>query len=494
MENFLQPYLTKTSDWSLVIQRATTESVEVWFGTLNPHLQKPASARLVLMNENKIEIDTIIIKPDDWLRPFKGLNKRFFSTCVFNNLQPNTTYFVRFDRILPESAGELAGIWQDLCSGELKTLPTSLPLTQTGQFTIAFGSCYYSHRDEGKAALAYKALYENGSPKLKPDIKFLIGDQVYLDIGMDSFSFDANEILERIANIYERNWQFLGDIFRRGATWMIPDDHEFWNDYPFYHSLIPTLWPLLNKNVRQSTIAAATEAIKNIQRSQIVEILEIGNDISICLTDFRTTRNNVELINADGFNKIITWAKGLKTPGVIVTTQNLLDTPGGSEKNLLDYPNQYQQLISALAYSGNDIVSLSGDIHFGRVGIADLGDKGAKLIEIVSSPLSNLTGLGGIANSVANDKPTSLPTGVKLSNPTFDPQYFVKKAKTDVMSGYPKQRTKEHFMTAAFSKNTAGNIELIVNAWLVRSIKGGLPEQSFKQPFKIILNANRRKN
>jgi hypothetical protein len=489
MAKDLVAYSTITGDWALAIHRVSNYSAEIWFGTLNAHLMMPKAARLVLMDEAQKEVATYIISADQWKRPFSKLNQRFYHLHLIQDLSPGTRYLIRFDRQLPESAGDFAGHWQDVCSGEFQTIPNGLPETGSRNFTIAFGSCFYGHRDEGKAAIAYKALYKNGPIEFRPNVTFLIGDQVYLDIGLDSFSFKEDEIWERIANDYENNWQLLGDILRFGGTWILPDDHEYWNNYPFYESLIPTLWPLKIESVRNATVAAATDGVNNIQRSLDVEIIEIGEDISICLTNFRSKRNKNNFIDPDNFEKIISWAKNLTTPGIIVCSQNLLDCPNGSEKNLTDYEPQYKALIEALGSTGNDIVSLSGDVHFGRIGTAELGSKGAKLIEIVSSPLSNLTGLGGFATAVADKKPKTFLTGVELKNPKYDGRYFVESTNADYIHGYPHERTKEHFMTLGLSKTDNGAVEIVVNAWLVRVMINGLPGAVFDTPFRTQLKS-----
>ena len=49
---------------------------------------------------------------------------------------------------------------------------------------------------------------------------------------------------QRVAEDYAKHWQALGSMLARGGSWMLPDDHEFWNDYPFYDSLLPTLFML----------------------------------------------------------------------------------------------------------------------------------------------------------------------------------------------------------------------------------------------------------
>lgn len=489
MPKELEPYITKTSDWSLVIHRVSTTTVEVWVGTLHPNLKKPEKARIVLKNKDLSVETEKQISMLDWTRPFSSLTKRFFVVHTFHDLTPNTAYDLRFDRQLPEQAREFAGQWQDLCSGTFTTLPLALPTVGNGYFTIGFGSCYFNHRDDGKVAMAYKALHDRGPKDFKPNITFLTGDQVYLDIGLDSISFDPEEIADRIAGKYEENWRLLGDIFRSGATWMLPDDHEFWNDYPFYKTLIPTLWPLRIEKVRLAIQGAAIDGVKNVQRSSLVEIINIGDEISICLADFRSNRSDDGFIDKDNFRKIIEWATRLITPGIIVTPQNLLDSPGATEKNLSDFEPQYSQLIAALASSGNDIISLTGDVHFGRIGIAELGTSGAKLIEIVSTPLSNLTGLNGIATGVATKEPDQFPHNIEIKQPNYKSEFFVPSEGADWISGYPKARTKEHFMTIGFASDMEKNIEVIVQAWLVREMQNGIPKSAFTQPFRIKLKS-----
>src|SRR5690606_889286 len=122
--------------------------------------------------------------------------------------------------------------WQDLRSGTFDTLPTALPLLGQVPFTLGLASCFYNQRDGGQAASAYLALYERGAEEVRPSITILAGDQVYLDIGFDSLSLLAHEIRQRIAEDYAIHWQALGSILTSGGTWCLPDDHEYWNDFP----------------------------------------------------------------------------------------------------------------------------------------------------------------------------------------------------------------------------------------------------------------------
>jgi len=477
---------TSAAKWSLVVHRVNTSKVEVWVGTLFPTMAKPDKARIILSTEDGTQLKTKVINSSDWDRPFRKHGQRFYFVHTFTGLPEASFFRLEFQR--KEKAS-----WQQLRRGSFHTLPSSLPGPNQRPFTIGLGSCFYSHRDGGQAAASYKALYER---KQKIDLTILAGDQVYLDIGFDSLSLWPSEIRQRIADDYAEHWQALGSILSRGGTWMLPDDHEYWNDYPFYDSLIPTLLALKISHVRSNWKRASNDAVKNIQRTKLVDFLEIGDDLSICFADTRSKRKKSGFLPKDAFRSVTDWAENLESPGVLVTSQPLIVKPNDNEANLLSFETQYKKLLSALASSGHDIIVLSGDVHYGRIATAELGNGGGKLIEIISSPLSNLTGLNGIATSVAKAKPETFPhssvdvTGVPSKAVDYDRNYFVGKKKGRLLSAYPKDRTREHFMTIEFSKNTAGKVKLAAKAWRVRdrAPKTNLPVQEFEKAFQVALN------
>lgn len=160
------------------------------------------------------------------------------------------------------------------------------------------------------------------------------------------------------------------------------------------------------------------------------------------------------------------------------------------ERNLLSFKRQYAELLEALAYSGRDIVVLSGDVHFGRICSVGFGNKWAKLIEIVASPTSNLTGI----NSVATAKPTIKTESFPDIETTWEPQivkydskYNVKVTRGRWYSSYWRERTKEHFMTISFNKKES-KINMTVQAWLVRRAEAnGMPKSQFQEPYSITL-------
>ena len=492
---------TSTGQWSLVIQRVSQHSVEVWVGTLFPTLKMPERARVRLITNNDA-VRTRVITKHKWQRPFTGMKRRFFAVVTFRGLEAGNEYRLEFERrIEAELRSGISRRWQRLRSGTFRTLPARLPEKGQNAFTIAFGSCFYNHRDGGRAAASYKALYERGSKTIRPDVTVLAGDQVYLDTGFDSLSLLAQEIRERIADDYALNWQALGSMLSRGGTWMLPGDHEYWNDYPFTDSLLPTLLALKLPHVRKHWTNAASDGIRNVQRSPVVESFTLGRDLSICLADLRSYRSRHKFLPEAPFNALLDWAGHRACPGVLVIPQPLIVEQNAFERNLRSYEAQYARLLEALGSVSHDVVVLSGDAHFGRIASVPIGTKGARLVEIISSPMSNLTGLNGLATSVATARPVRFPHDAAAEALGWQPRkvnyynnggaggrFFVQSAKGRWLSAYLRDRTREHVMTVSFCRQ-AKDIEVTAHAWLLRQrIKAGnLPVRSFARPFRTIL-------
>ena len=492
---------TSTAQWSLVVHRVTRTSVEVWVGTLFPTLKMPDRARVRLLDGDR-EVRTRLIRREDWRRPFRDMDRRFYHLLAFRGLSSGKDYRLAFERRVEEdpAIGSVAH-WQRLRAGRFRTLPTRLPSAPGEAFTIGFGSCFYNHRDGGRVAAAYKRLCSRGDSAAQPDVTMLLGDQVYLDIGFDSLSLIPGEIRERIADDYALHWQALGSMLGRGGTWMLPDDHEYWNDYPFVDSLLPPLLALKLPHVREAWTRAARDGVENIQRSPVVESFEFGNELTICLADVRSHRSEKGFLPAREFRKLLHWARHRSCPAVLVITQPLIVLPSTAERNLRSFPNQYARLLEALGAAPHDVVVLSGDVHFGRICRVRLGASGARLIEVVSSPLSNLTGLEGLAANVAVPRPERFPAPSVAAELGWEPQqvdyfrderfatrFFVSHDRGRLWSAYPKRRTREHFMTAGFRRQRKG-VELEVEAWLVRrrANRTNLPARDFAEPFRTVL-------
>lgn len=485
---------TSTAKWTLVVHRVSQTSAQIWVGALFGTLVMPEKAKVELTFPDGTTKTQIITK-DEWQRPFRDMQQRFYALVEFEGLEPRKRYAVTFSRWIKKNTRiGRPEQWLELRDATFDTLPARLPTRNQKPFTIGLGSCFYSHRDGGQAAGSYRALYDRGDKSVRPDITFLTGDQVYLDIGFDSLSIWPREIRQRIADDYAEHWQLLGSIMTRGGTWMLPDDHEYWNDYPFYDSLIPTLLALKIAKVRSAWTRASKDAVENIQCCPRVETFDLGGDLSVCLADLRSHRSKRRFLPIADFDRLTNWAENLQSPGVLAIPQPLIVEENKTERNLLSFKTQYSDLLEAMGESGHDIVVLSGDVHFGRISSVALGPRGGRLIEVISSPMSNLTGLNGVATAVPNCVPKKFPDPNQLAIPGWvpsevkhDKSFMVSTKKGFPVSAYPKTRTREHFMTIGLNRDGQGGITLTVNAWRVRDRDGNnLPVKDFG-PFQATL-------
>ncbi len=495
-------YPTSTAQWSLVVHRVSKTTAEVWVGTLFPTLKMPERARVRLFRDGR-EVRSAPITLSDWQRPFRGMRRRFYKVVTFRRLEPGSAYRVTFERLVDDSKAHGAvRRWQGLRAGAFRTLPPRLPRKGDGAFTLGLGSCFYPHRDGGRAAAAYRALCTHDDDTVRPDITALTGDQVYLDVGFDSLSLIPQEIRERVADDYALHWQALDGIFGHGGTWMLPDDHEYWNDFPFTDSPIPALWSLRFPHVRRHWEAVARDGVMNVQRSPVVETVAIGDDVTLCFADLRSHRTEAAFLPEAPFAALLDWARHRTGPGILVIPQPLMVRRSRAERNLLSYRRQYTELLNALAAAPHDIVVLSGDVHFGRIASVPMGACGARLFEIISSPLSNLTGLNGVAANTATGRPESFPAAPIANQLGWPPRkvnhykdrngrgrFFVSTRKGRLLSDYPRTRTREHFMTVSLCRADGGGIELTAQAWLVREPTGpgDLPAKGFRRPFRTVL-------
>ncbi|MYA28081.1 MAG: hypothetical protein F4Z24_01880 [Nitrospira sp. SB0666_bin_27] len=501
-------YYQGLSEFHCYATRVTTGSMRLWVGTLERDMHKPAKARVRVCDVSGRQVRVRPIRHADWERPFPAASQdRFYKSFTFKGLRPGRMYRAYFERWRAD-----VKTWEILRSASIRTLPVRLPLhkPRAKPFTIALGSCYWPDQDGGRVGTAYRGLYDHPKdPHDSPDLTFLTGDQVYLDVGFDLRSWVPREVRRRIAQDYARHWQGLSDVLTRGATYMLPDDHEWYNGYPDPDPNNPYLWALQDKKVRKAWERTARQGIENVQQCPVVEIMEFPGDLSLCFADLRSFRkpNLGGLMNPKDLNRVLAWAQGLTTPGVLVSPQPLIVTRNPHEANLLDYTGDYCQLLAALGSTGHDIVVMSGDVHYGRVVSVKLGTEGATLHEVISSPLSNLTGFPAwFAGSLNRWTPKRFPSK----------RAFAHREGKQALSGWQRQkvnhyrdnskggskydiepnpwayprRTREHFMTIAFSRYGNGSgIRMTVKGWLVRDVdprrKRILPQQAFRFSRKL---------
>lgn len=478
--------------WSFVVHDVGTTSANIWIGTLHAYLKKPERMVAKVCDGEGNLLQTQYVNKDQWNRPFPCLQQRFCYLLTLDDLSPFTRYRVSF---YAQENGQETEIRES--EVVFDTLGSSLADYPKG-LNIAMGSCFSEEHDGGSVSTAYTTLYRENIEDISPHFNFLLGDQVYLDVGVDSLNMDSKEIQERIAGDYAVSWHALRGVFRHGATWFLADDHEFWNNYPFVSGPYPFIQALRLDHVREAWEGASREAVDNIQRVENVRFINIGSDLSFCMADFRTRRTEFQLLEEREFEQILSWIAALKSPGVLVISQPLVDAHGKEDKKLPDYA-QYRALIKAMQEGEHDILVLAGDLHCGRVCSFQFVEAGRNntqrmLHEVVASPLSNLCGPTSFATRTTcdSDRPRTFPptpvAGVSQGQLQYPNEWCVSTEFSVSDIRYLKERTKEHFKTLNFQKRDGG-IEVKVRAWCVRHIdeKTGLAREDFNEPITLFL-------
>ncbi len=123
-----------------------------------------------------------------------------------------------------------------------------------------------------------------------------------------------------------------------------------------------------------------------------------------------------------------------------------------------------------LQAAAHDIVVLTGDVHYGRVSQVQVGSSDNKLVEVITSPISNLSELDGIATSspkLPNKKfPFVSVPGVSKNKIKYLGKITTESKWWDLR--FPKRRTTEHFMTIDFYRD-AGKVRMKIHAWDARN-------------------------
>ena len=271
-----------------------------------------------------------------------------------------------------------------------------LPAQQRRSYKIFAGSCYSSGNDHGRVASYYARLY--GSIASRPDLKLLLGNQVYLDAPLYrgltekmSGGYSREALADCFLSKYGKTWTELNRLLSLGATCFTTGDHDYWGGYPDDTHRLPQLfdaqrradWELYSRSLRDV-----------FQSMRTTYTIDIGNDLSIFTFDLRRNRTRKDAAEprfADQADLLAlrNWVLRLRGPGVIAGGQVLFDDPPGPKANLRSFPSQYGELCQILAASSHDLVYLGGDANFGRIAQARFPG-GQKLIEIVTSPMSLL--------------------------------------------------------------------------------------------------------
>ncbi|HET9370617.1 MAG TPA: hypothetical protein VFO19_10235 [Vicinamibacterales bacterium] len=366
---------------------ATTADVCVAAVSLNEPPQAPANA---FLEERSSGRRTPVGGWDQWLVPDASAGM-LSARVQLSGFAPRTVHPI--DLVVDSAI---------VADATVTTLPDRLPVIGDKPFTIMLGSCFYVPGDNGRVGRRFAALPSD----LRPDVKFLCGDQVYLDAPFYRFLVPrtrqglAESFLERYWDTWAQPGAGAGpgfrDVLKRGATFFTADDHEFWNNAPFPSFAVNT-WTAGGRDAWWTLASGLFNAFQT-PGSPASQQLAVG-DLSIFVADTRISRaaDRTTFIEPAAMQALATWAAGLTSPGVLVVGQPVFAREAGwsgrvADWNLPDF-EQYATLCRILLTAPQSIVMLTGDVHYGRVAQLSTID-GHELLEIIASPMS-LVAAGG---------------------------------------------------------------------------------------------------
>ncbi len=349
----------------------------VWVGSIN-EARGPAALEY---GGTRANVDQQAWEPLD---PQDQQDTFLFQRVPLNNLES----FKPYSLILRNTNGE------QLAQANLTTLPATLPsLSDSKPFTVMLGSCFYWKEDKGALSATFNRLPTNA----RPDVKFLCGDQVYLDAPYYNFittKHNRAQLKYLFLNTYLQTWAPIGgsitmyDVLRSGANFFSPDDHEFWNNAPSSALAVADSRDDGRRGEWETLAHRFYQVFQGTPKPFAV------NPVSFFTADTRSNRsaNTDQFMNEPDLARLEEWIRTLAGPGVLVVGQPVFAKPGGflsrwTDYGLPDYKQQYARLVRAIAAAQHNIVILTGDVHYGRIATCNLPN-GKDVVEIISSPMS----------------------------------------------------------------------------------------------------------
>lgn len=310
----------------------------------------------------------------------------------------------------------------------LRSLPTELPRAAIGSLTgdwlnVLIASCY--HRHEAHKRVFQKAL--DRIPKdRRPQLGLFLGDQVYLDLPTGKvFPKAAADLAALFLDDYLKNWNDLdstdpiglGALFAAAPHACVPDDHEYWNNYPHWAPAIAKSYSESGKGNWEQAAKALYRAFQSADASLDAPIEFDVPPLSFFLADSRTDRldSRTQCMSPLTRKRLQTWVDRLMVKGlygVFATGQSLIGNEATwksrvdvlnlsgrfGDFSLSDYGDSDDVAATILraARPGRPILCLTGDVHFGRFVVGSRAglDRRPAFLELISSPTALVRTVG----------------------------------------------------------------------------------------------------
>ena len=308
------------------------------------------------------------------------------------------------------------------------------PPLPDAELRILLGSCFYQPDDHGALAAACALLRDQD----RPHIRLHGGDQIYLDSGALP---DGPTALARTLARYRAYW---GDpahsgYLKGGITLFTPDDHDFWNDYPYSMPHLDRSWSgAWEEHARAAQLAfEAYQSLGNPEARSWFS-LDLGL-VSLFVMDTRTRRGSEKrnppprLFDTDQRDGLMQWSATLDKPGVLLSAMPLFQKAAGKvfgglftgDHNLLSWPDDARQIWRAVEQAPFGVLALAGDIHRGVFSEWRTGQPGAlrQHYELTTSPL-RLLGYPWKSSRKAGAQPSGLQLGAELGRRDVARTYY----------------------------------------------------------------------
>jgi PhoD-like phosphatase len=302
------------------------------------------------------------------------------------------------------------------------TLPARVPDGPQDRFNVLLLSCFHQLEDKtGTAGAVLSRL------KVTPHLTLFGGDQVYLDLPTAAdFKDDAAWLGNKFQNDYLANWfgdRRSGDprtvppgypqVLSLAPGVFMPDDHEYWNNYPFKATVIQNSW---SEGGRRRWTQAAEAVYRAFQEHPALGLgapraIDV-EPLSMLMLDTRSQRaldsraRAGDLLGAPGRKALADWVDRLVAHagdarpwfGMLVTGQSFFSPAAGPARGAIadyeypDYAADYAYMVEQVervTRAGLPVILATGDVHWGRMLRADdPAAPGATVFEVISSPTS----------------------------------------------------------------------------------------------------------
>jgi hypothetical protein len=296
---------------------------------------------------------------------------------------------------------------------DIRTLPREIPTDLDRWFNVLLVSCHHSAEDRrGLSGTIISQL----SALFRPQLSILGGDQVYLDLPtLKNFEDDERWLANKFESDYIENFRGpdgYARVLDAAPSVAIPDDHEYWNNYPHPSPFIQNAWSHDGRERWGKAAQAMFRAFQlpyqnNSDHLGEAFILDV-HPLSFFIADTRSGKdeNRAFTMSPAAHNQLGNWVNAViagNRIGVFVSGQSVFEDPISEIKGAIaDYemPN-YEDFgdimltLQRLVDAGRPLICLTGDVHWGRIVTAqDIATGRTAITEIISSPSSLVTTVG----------------------------------------------------------------------------------------------------